>query len=312
MARCVNVHTYSVVGPASMACMACSYIPAMIATGLILGIIGAYYTFFVFGILLDRVGGGALMFWWAFLGGGVVFALLTTSYMRAVFTCPGYADQRVWGSKPPYVSASQAQAGVSVRQPFVTKLTSSGQLRYCVRCMLYKPDDSHHCSDCDRCVLKMDHHCPWINNCVGRYNEKFFVLFIGYVPVCAAHIVGTIWAFYDTHGGFTFRSGHVSSIITALAAGIFGFVLGLFTLFHLYLIAISESTLDRKFRTSQPNASSTPLLKKVFTCNLPKRRILRARFSAVMGEDWRLWFLPIASPLLLDADSSSEQGTLLV
>jgi hypothetical protein len=34
--------------------------------------------------------------------------------------------------------------------------------RKCHGCMLYKPDRAHHCAVCGVCVLRMDHHCPWV------------------------------------------------------------------------------------------------------------------------------------------------------
>lgn len=59
----------------------------------------------------------------------------------------------------------------------------------CTRCEMYRPPRAHHCRICQRCIRKMDHHCPWINNCVGEFNQKYFIQFLFYVGVLAAYAV---------------------------------------------------------------------------------------------------------------------------
>ena len=66
-----------------------------------------------------------------------------------------------------------------------------GGIRMCQRCLKTKPDRCHHCSQCNVCVLKMDHHCPWVANCIGFYNYKYFLNMLFYASLSCNLIIFT-------------------------------------------------------------------------------------------------------------------------
>ncbi|XP_032503228.1 palmitoyltransferase ZDHHC3 isoform X2 [Phocoena sinus] len=106
---------------------------------------------------------------------GIMFNLLAflalASHCRAMLTDPGAVPK-----------------GNATKEFIESLQLKPGQVVYkCPKCCSIKPDRAHHCSVCKRCIRKMDHHCPWVNNCVGENNQKYFVLFTMYIALISLH-----------------------------------------------------------------------------------------------------------------------------
>ncbi|KAI8847646.1 DHHC palmitoyltransferase-domain-containing protein [Chytridium lagenaria] len=134
--------------------------------------------------------------------------------------------------------------------------------KICSTCLIDKPARSKHCSICKKCVAKADHHCAWINNCVGHYNYRYFIMFLGSTAAIAMygtylvfrilqHEMETrqVWNFvvYDrklqqrtpiTFWQAIMYVGQIEPLLSALAlfAGIAGVVVLVFMLYQLSMV----------------------------------------------------------------------------
>ncbi|KAF9324799.1 hypothetical protein BG006_000223, partial [Podila minutissima] len=114
------------------------------------------------------------MIWSCYLVWGI-----TANYYYAVRTPPGGVLDGIERTTDDVTYQS-----VLLEMETYTEITPT-----CKRCLLPKPERTHHCSVCKKCVLKYDHHCPWIHNCVGHYNHRYFVMFLTYLSTACFYYV---------------------------------------------------------------------------------------------------------------------------
>lgn len=83
----------------------------------------------------------------------------------------------------------------SVPQPLPVEVSRT----MCIHCKLPRPLRAHHCSACERCILRMDHHCPWLNNCVGLYTHRHFYLFLVHLWIGIIYLSFAAWSEFSQH-----------------------------------------------------------------------------------------------------------------
>ncbi|XP_062184125.1 protein S-acyltransferase 11 isoform X2 [Phragmites australis] len=106
-------------------------------------------------------------------------AFTITSYCLASFKSAGAPANIRWG-----------------RYPMVEK-SDLENYTFCTYCSKPKPPRAHHCRSCKMCVVDMDHHCPFIGNCVGASNHRAFVIFLISVVISCTYVaIMTIYSSY--------------------------------------------------------------------------------------------------------------------
>jgi len=226
-------------------------------------------------------------------------ALLVLCYIRSIMTHPGeIPDNDPQWEFIPSDSRVPMQKQLATMEAIAMNLQEtkrSGNRRNCKWCNKFKPDRAHHCRICRTCILKMDHHCPWIYNCVGFRNHKYFFLLLFYsvadlwlivanltmsVRLCVAEPDTPLVIMFLTLFGWTLAS-------------FLGILATLFWCFHVWLAAKAMTTVEfcekhlPKKKAGDKSASFDNSVYNLGLCG---------NFKATLGDNPFCILLPLCPP----------------
>ena len=120
----------------------------------------------------------------------------------------------------------------------------------CETCQTYRPPRTSHCRLCDVCTEQTDHHCSFLNNCIGRRNYSSFIACLIAAVICCAFTIGVSIAHLaqkaSSSGGGDFWNDwrNIGSIILLTLSAAVMIPIGGLLAYHCRLIWLSKTTIE--------------------------------------------------------------------
>ncbi|WFD29655.1 protein S-acyltransferase [Malassezia sp. CBS 17886] len=171
--------------------------------------------------------------------------------------------------------------------------------RFCHKCDAFKPPRSHHCRVCRRCVLRMDHHCPWIGNCVGHGTYAHFLRFTTAVVLAGAFHLAMIslrvadWWNLSWYYRAPSTTGMVFLILNYLMCMPAVLLTGFLALYHYHLVCTNTTSVEtwEKDRVARQVRRG-----QIAYVRYPFDLGFRRNVAAVMGANVLWWPCPAPLP----------------
>lgn len=173
------------------------------------------------------------------------------------------------------------------RQLEINTRTFGGLVRYCRKCHVIKPDRCHHCSVCDQCIRKMDHHCHWVSNCVGYDNYKFFIQFLCYTILLTLYTSLTSLPQFMRFWQEDTFPGKFHIFFLVVFCLVFSLSIIFLLSYHIYLLLKNQTTIE----------SYQPPRFKNFEYDYSRFNLGGSKnFREVFGCNKLYWFIPLGEP----------------